>query len=201
MNRIELKEWAKQKIRGNELELWKGIIIVIFISFLCTIPSLFFGDESVIGDVLEVIADIITIPLSIGLIHYFIIFIRKNTFEKEVIYDHYNEFARIVITLVVMGILIMAGFIFLIIPGIILSLSLVLVPYLLVEKRDLSCFEIIELSIKMMKGHKLDYFVLSLTFLGWCLLIIPTCGLILIWLYPYMTVTLAKFALDIIDNY
>jgi len=201
MNRVELKEWSKQKINGSKLEIWKGIIIVGFLSFLFVIPSLMFDDKSTVGNILELVADIISIPLSIGFVHYIINFIRKDNFDMNVLYDHYNEFGRVVLATLISGLLVLAGFFFFIIPGIVISLCLFLVPYLLVERRDLTIFEIIELSIKMMKGHKMDCFVLSLSFLGWILLVIPTCGLILIWLYPYMTVAMAKFATDIIDNY
>ena len=45
----------------------------------------------------------------------------------------------------------------------------------------------------MMKGHKWDYFCLMLSFIGWFILSIFTLGILLLWLVPYMTVTIASF--------
>ena len=39
----------------------------------------------------------------------------------------------------------------------------------------------------------MDYFVFGLSFIGWALLIAPTFGLIMIWLFPYMTVANAIY--------
>ena len=44
-----------------------------------------------------------------------------------------------------------------------------------------------------MKGHRLDYIILGLSFLGWYILCYFTLGILLIWLLPYMMVTLANF--------
>jgi len=43
-------------------------------------------------------------------------------------------------------------------------------------------------SREMMKGYKTDYFVFILSFFGWFLLIVPTLGLICIWLLPYLMI-------------
>ena len=37
-----------------------------------------------------------------------------------------------------------------------------------------------------MHGHKWEYFCLQLSFIGWYLLVIMTCGIALIWVYPYI---------------
>ena len=51
----------------------------------------------------------------------------------------------------------------------------------------------IEKSMRMMEGHKMKLFVLDLTFLGWILLGIITCGLGLLWIEPYMVMAHAAF--------
>ena len=47
----------------------------------------------------------------------------------------------------------------------------------------------------------MDYFMLCLSFIGWFLLIIPTLGLIMIYVAPYLETTLIKFLSDIKDSY
>jgi uncharacterized membrane protein len=48
-------------------------------------------------------------------------------------------------------------------------------------------------SWELMDGHKFDYFILWLRFIGWMLLCIFTLGVGFFFLNPYMQVTFAKF--------
>ena len=74
-----------------------------------------------------------------------------------------------------------------IVGGIIKHFSYVLVPYIIAENPNLKPNEAITLSRKMMKGHKWELFVYSLTFAGWEILNIITLGLLgLFFLNPYI---------------
>ena len=53
----------------------------------------------------------------------------------------------------------------------------------------------------MMMGHKMDYFVLTLSFIGWHILAIFTLGLLEIWIIPYEKVATTKFLLDVKEAY
>ncbi len=48
-------------------------------------------------------------------------------------------------------------------------------------------------SRKMMDGHKMDLFILGLSFIGWLLLVYVTFGIAAIWVGPYMQTTYANF--------
>ncbi|WP_176543801.1 DUF975 family protein [Bacillus cereus] len=65
--------------------------------------------------------------------------------------------------------------------------------YILGENPNVSVNESITLSKELTKGYKRKYFLLSLSFIGWALLILPTLGLILIWLIPYYNATVYEF--------
>src|ERR1035437_5839970 len=60
----------------------------------------------------------------------------------------------------------------LIIPGIIAAISYSMAPYIMAENPEIGIREAVNMSKSMMYGHKMDYFVLGLTFIGWCLLAI-----------------------------
>ena len=45
-----------------------------------------------------------------------------------------------------------------------------------------------KVSEKMMDGHKWEYFVFQLSFIGWYLLCGLTLGILYIWVLPYVTV-------------
>ena len=88
-----------------------------------------------------------------------------------------------------------------IIPGIIKSFAYAMTPYILVDYPDLSPNQAINLSIKMMKGHKFDLFWLGLSFIGWGILSILTLGIGLFWLIPYVQTAMAAFYVDVKAEY
>ena len=205
MNRIELKEWAKKKIEGNIGNILLGVVIVLAVSLLFSFGVGFvqavFGEESFVTFIVSLIVELLLVPLSIGLNAYMIGFVKNDEFNRDTLFASYEDTYKIIGTNILMSFLIMIGMFFFIIPGIYLAFSYALVPYLLVTHRDLSITETLELSRKMMNGHKLDYFILSISFIGWALLVPFTLGILLIWLYPYMVTATTKFAVDVIDSY
>lgn len=104
------------------------------------------------------------------------------------------------------GMILMTLYVFLwmlllVVPGIIKALAYSLTPYILKDYPELSVNQAINLSIKMMKGHKMRYFLLTLSFIGWGLLGILTLGIGYIWLIPYMYTTTAAFYQDVKNEY
>ena len=89
----------------------------------------------------------------------------------------------------------------LIIPGVIKGLSYSMTPFILTDKPELSANEAIELSMKMMDGHKMDLFVLLLIFCGLTLLSVVTLFIGLLWVTPYMYMRLAAFYEDVKAEY
>ena len=63
-----------------------------------------------------------------------------------------------------------------IIGGFIKHYSYYLVPYLVAENPDIDAVEAITLSRKMMNGHKWEFFLFEITFIGWDLLGLLTFG-------------------------
>lgn len=69
----------------------------------------------------------------------------------------------------------------------------VLPEYIGNDTDDMTAKEIVEKSAELMKGHRWELFVLELSFMGWVLLSIFTLGIGLLWVIPYMDVTIIKF--------
>lgn len=87
----------------------------------------------------------------------------------------------------------------LLVPGIIKGLAYSQAIYIYRDYLDqghkIGFLEAITLSRKMMDGHKWEYFVMQLSFIGWgiaCVLIIP-----IIWVVPYMNQTMANFYVNL----
>ena len=58
----------------------------------------------------------------------------------------------------------------LIIPGIVKSYSYSMTPFILAEHPELTASQAIDRSVQMMDGHKMDLFLLNLSFIGWDIL-------------------------------
>ena len=80
-----------------------------------------------------------------------------------------------------------------IIPGIIAAYRYSQAMFVMVENPDKGVMQCIRESKEMMIGHKWEFFVLEVSFILWQLLSAFTCGLALIYVAPYMTVTMAGY--------
>lgn len=81
-----------------------------------------------------------------------------------------------------------------IVGGFIKHYSYSMVPYLLAENPQMTGREALDLSKKMMYGHKWDMFVFDLSFIPWELLDFITFGLLgVFFLYPYEEASRAEF--------
>jgi len=81
----------------------------------------------------------------------------------------------------------------LVIPGIVAVLRYALAPYLLAQKPDLSYPAAVQMSKVLMRGYKEKLFWLELSFIGYMLLSVLTCGIGFIFLIPYMKAAQTEF--------
>lgn len=79
-----------------------------------------------------------------------------------------------------------------IIPRIIFGYAYAMVPYILSDNPEIGARRAIKLSSKMTDGEKMDMFILDLSFIGWFLLSIVTCGLGIFFMMPYYYATHAE---------
>ena len=84
-----------------------------------------------------------------------------------------------------------------IIPGIVKGLSYAMTPFILEEHPEMTASQAIKASMQLMAGHKMDLFILGLSFIGWALLACLTMGIGFLFLNPYMNAAYAAFYRDI----
>lgn len=85
----------------------------------------------------------------------------------------------------------------LIIPGIIKAYSYAMAPYVFKDNPEISCDDAIKESMRLMDGHKLQLFLLDLSFIGWVILASLTLGIGFLWLVPYWQTTRVHFYEDL----
>lgn len=199
MNRVEIKNYAKEKLSGNLGSIWKILIIALGISLATGIVfGILFNNMD--ADILDSLLGILMMPLGIGTTAFFVSLIENENFEAKDLFKYYHDFVKVIGVTILMGLIVMLGYICFIIPGIILTLSYSLVPIILIKKPELGIVETLKYSREKMQGHKLDAFVLGLSFIGWAILGTLTFGILYIWLFPYMQFTFTKFYLNILGE-
>ena len=186
-NNSELRDAAKESLKGKwGIAIGGCLIYNLIISAVNNIP--------LIGSLASLV---ITGPLALGLVWFSIDLAKNNETKIEVIFDGFKEFTKASGAYLLM-ILYIIGWTFLfIIPGIIKAISYSQTFYILSDDTSIGSEEAIQKSMQMMDGHKLQYFLLGLSFIGWMLLCLLTLGIGFLWLIPYIQVTYAKFYLNL----
>lgn len=200
MNRQELKEWSKNKIKSN-MWLLLGMILVSSIITGFTIGGSYNSETGTYSS-----------GYNIGFIFYFVevglyaaisSYVNGGSIEFKDLFKYSSDFVRCLLTRIIESVFVALWTLLLIVPGIIKAFAYSLVPFLLADSnyKDLGYMDILKKSEEMMNGHKMDYFVLFLSFIGWHILAIFTLGILEIWIIPYQTTATVKFLNDIKENY
>ena len=188
MNRSEIKSVAKQQIKGKI-----GILFVISLlySLICFAASFISGFVPVLGAWALFI--FVSAPLSLS---FCIIYLDVTKGVEPMVKDLFSGYSNFWGAFKVSfftGLFVLLWSFLLIIPGIIKGIAYSMSMYILAENEGMGALEAIARSEEMMRGHKLDYFVLGLSFIGWWLLVALTFGIAGIWVFPYQQVTYANF--------
>ena len=105
---------------------------------------------------------------------------------------------------VLMSVYVFLWSLLLIVPGIIKCFSYSMAYYIMLDHPEYTASEALKKSQEMMKGHKFDLFILSLSFIGWFILGIAiaffTLGIPFLWIYPYYFTTVSHFYLNLVDR-
>lgn len=81
----------------------------------------------------------------------------------------------------------------LVVPGIVKAYSYFLAPYILADNPDITADEAICRSMRLMEGHKMQLFLMSLGYIGLTLLSALLLFIPMLWLTPYYNAVYAKF--------
>ncbi len=88
-----------------------------------------------------------------------------------------------------------------VIPGIVKAYAYSMVPYILADNPGMRASEAIRLSQEMMRGHKMEKFILDISFFGWYLLGSLAFGIGVFFVQPYVDATEAQFYLQLRTGY
>ena len=180
MTRPEMKQLAKEKLRGN----WGNIIIALLLFALIT---------SAASSLLGIIQLIIAGPMAVGLAAVFLNLFRKGKTDVEDLFVGFKNFANNFITGLLVQLFICLWSLLFVIPGIVKSYAYAMTFYIQHDHPEMNETDAITASRNMMKGHKADLFFLDLSFIGWYLLVGLTFGILAFYVVPYHRATRTAF--------
>ncbi|KAB3527277.1 DUF975 family protein [Alkaliphilus serpentinus] len=217
--RVELKDKAKNILRKS---YWKAFGVSLILTILGAGASGNFSNSRITN---SENAEILFNPAFVIMILGFVLFaflIRifigynvevggakyfikssKEDFNFGYLLDTFKSghYINVVITMFLRALYTFLWSLLLIIPGIIKSYAYSLVPYILSENPDMEPSEAISLSSSMTEGHKLDIFILDLSFIGWYILGGLLFGIGVLFVNPYVNATKAELYLKLKEIY
>lgn len=155
---------------------------------------------------------IISTFITVGISYTFLNWLRDPGMQIRPLKDAFQAFTKkyflsTLLIYIITFIFTVLWTLLLVIPGIIKSFSYSQAYFIYKDREAVagsekpSALDCITESRRMMDGHKWEYFILQLSFIGWGLLSILTLGIGFLWLNPYMNATYAAFYDNLSQNY
>ncbi|MFX3617069.1 MAG: DUF975 family protein [Sporolactobacillus sp.] len=207
----QLKRNARQALKSH----WTSAVLLTFILFWIVYGLCYLLEIWLVGNPItwflhyflrrqipnqaypiEIVYSLLIAPVVISSFWFCLALVRGEDPEIKQVFYVFSELKaafKLVWVSIVRSVFLGLWFLLLVIPGIIKSLSYAMTYFVLKDHPDYSASEAITESRQLMKGYKGDLFLLLLSFIGWGLLSLLTLGIGLLWLVPYVGVTLAEF--------
>ena len=132
-------------------------------------------------------------PLVVGAQRFFVVSHYQKAELGELGYGFSNSYMNVVKTMFLKALYVFLWSLLLVIPGIIKGYEYRMIPYILAENPGIDSSDAFAMSKQMMDGNKWNAFVLDLSFLGWIILSMFTCGILAIfYVNPYVYMTNAE---------
>ena len=186
MDRVLLKSNAKQQLGGSPFgSMWINAVLVYLVYSLVISAA----SATVVGALL------LMGPLSYGLNKIFLkVVYGSNNINVGDLFDGFkDDFQGTMLLGLMMEIFVFLWSLLFIIPGIIKSLGYSMAYFIKVDHPEYDWKQCLQASESMMQGHKGEYFVLQLSFIGWIIVGALACGLGIYWVGPYMQLTCANY--------
>lgn len=195
MNRVELKNSAKEILKGK----W----LILVLSFLVVEVASGSGTLAYIHPVFGAlgIVTILLLPIHVGhaSFHYNIALGKEENIGDLLVAFNQKSYVRALVGNLLMIVYTMGWMLLFFIPGIVKGLAYSQTMFILQDPyfQDLTGDESITKSREMMVGHKMEYFILLLSFILWYILAGITFGLLLFYVAPYVQQTMAQYYLKL----
>jgi len=202
----EYKEMALDALRGNwPAAIFASAIYIVAIWLVIGAeytPALFgstIGVDAVFGGSGVLVAFFLLGPLFIGYANAIRLLCNTGNANITANMLHFSttRYLRLVWVYVWMTVKILLWTLLLVVPGVMKAFSYAMTPFIAVEHPEMSADEAMAESSRIMAGHRMELFMLYLSFLGWLILSVLTAFVGLIILEPYVEASVVYFYNDI----
>ena len=192
LTRAELKQNAKDCMREQALN---PILVTLVYTLVAVAISLLGG---ILGATILIpfILSLASIALQIGYIYYCMKVAKREQgayVDLAYLLQDWRFGLKLVVLSFVINLLVSLWSLLLIVPGVIKAISYSQAMMIMLENPNIDIMTAIKESQKMMNGHKMEYFILDLSFIPWLLLVTVTCGIASLWVNPYMQITMVNY--------
>ena len=209
----ELKDRAKVAFAAQRSPMIWGFVIVLAIGFIEQIPSRWINfqeNAAAINNTSSLPLTLTGLLFTIALTAVFFFItasyagmaldaLDNREIDVSDLLSRSSEIGRWATLYLIMTAKIFLWTLLFIIPGIIAAFNYSQAVYLMLRDPDLKPNDAISESIVLVKGYRMDLFVLGLSFILWILLAVITFGLALLYVGPYMELTFAAFHNELYD--
>lgn len=214
MDRVQLKMDAKAAMQqANPHPVLVSLVYMVILAAISFVISMMSGFSSVftalVSDpdaaaaiyagmmipslLLSLVSTLVTGFLQMGYTAYTLRVINRQPAGINDLFAYARYCLKIWGLNIVMGFFVFAWSLLLWVPGIVAMYRYSQAYYILAENPEKGIMDCINESKAMMYGHKMDKFVLDLSFILWFLLAGVTCGLAGLYVTPYVEITNAAF--------
>lgn len=201
LNRPAIKAEAKSFI-GQNARWWKMTLATIALYLLNGGISIYVNiatainhdDPSTTVGYSSSIITLLLIPFTIAASGYYLNHIRGFNPEWKSLYkEGIDNYGSYLVTGVLVNAFTVLWSLLFVVPGIIKALAYSQAKYVIHDNPRLKGKEAIEISKRMTNGFKGDLFSMYLSFIGWYILVGLTCGILSIYVTPYVETTAAMY--------
>lgn len=181
------REAAWSQLTGK----WQPAVIFSLVYMAIVLVINYVGTKN---DYISFLSMLLLYPLQYGAAVAFLGFKRTGVDVKiGDMFVGFNDYGRVFVTILLQTLYIVLWSLLLVVPGIIKAISYSQTIYILKDNPELKFNGAIERSMAMMEGHKMEAFLLGISFIGWLLLGVLTLGIGMLWVTPYMGTAYAHF--------
>ena len=180
------------EIRGEAQKLLKGqwgmLAVVWLIYFVLS-----YGISAIFENLGFLVSLIVSGPFALGISAIILKLYRRENFHIEEMFEGFKDFSRALIAYLLISLYIFLWALLFIIPGIIAAIGYAMTFFIMAEDKDIPASVAMRKSKDMMLGHKSEYFMLLLSFIGWFLLSVISFGVGFLFLNSYIHMSSAIF--------
>ncbi len=190
-----LRNKAWQALKGK----WGGsaltcLVFMLIVGAASFIPSLFGSLASLASLAVSLF---FTMIVSMGALFVWLDLSNGKNAEINTLFEPFNDYKRYLVGGLWVTLYVFLWTLLFVIPGIIKQISYSQTFYIMRDNPEMKGDDARKLSMKLMHGHKMDFFLLQLSFIGWVLLAILTFGIGMLWVAPYMYTAQGEFYKEI----